>query len=170
MRERIYLRMGDLSSITADVLINPINTELTLSKEGFEGQILKLGGENVQKELNEIGKVALGDAVVTAPGNIGVGFVVHSVCQSRVEVITEEMMTNAMRSAFAIAKERGVKTVLIPATAIVSKGEFPVKRSAELMVSEAIKHLESDTTVEEIFFIIGNNRTFDLYEECLRQT
>jgi O-acetyl-ADP-ribose deacetylase (regulator of RNase III) len=68
-----------------------------------------------------------------------------------------------MRSALAAARERGVRTLAVPALGAGVAG-FSLKRCAEILLEEARAHGREATPLEEIRFVLYGEPAYRMFE------
>lgn len=103
--------------------------------------------------------IALGDAVVTGAPR----FVIHAAAKPPGGAASEASVRSAMRSALTRARELGVKTLAVPALGAGSAG-LSVQRCAEVLIEEARAHAASETSIEEIRFVLSGEPTYRMFE------
>jgi len=78
----IEVKLGDITKIEVDVIVNAANTSL-LGGSGVDGAIHKAGGQRILEECKKIrnrrGSCKVGEAVITTAGNLPAKHVVHTV-------------------------------------------------------------------------------------------
>src|ERR1700683_4571787 len=74
---RIILMQGDLTAMDVDAIVNAANNDLQLGG-GVAGAIRRRGGDELQKECDEIGQVPVGGAAITTGGNLRARHVIHA--------------------------------------------------------------------------------------------
>ena len=168
MRDIIELVIGDITTQEVDALISPANNESLLNTD-MASHIAVKAGKELSEACNRIGKVALGEAVVTPGGKLLAKHVIHAACLTYSQSMTEENLVLATRAALQRARELGLKTLAMPPLDDTGKG-FPLKRCAELMISEVIRHSEKEVTLERVVFVLPDARVRRIFDECLRQT
>ena len=82
----------------------------------------------------------------------------------RPERISSSLHASARRS-FELAREKGCRTVAVPAIG-AGIGGFPVQRCAEILLGEAREHLAGDTSIAEIRFVLFGEPTYRIFEEA----
>ena len=65
--DKIVLAQGDLTEMDVDAIVNAANNDLILGA-GVAGAIHRKGGEEIQRECNEIGSIPVGYAAITGGG------------------------------------------------------------------------------------------------------
>ena len=100
---------------------------------------------------------------MTGAGELSARFVIHAASMPPGGTATEASVRDAMRSTLECARERGMRSLAVPALGAGIAG-FPLQRCAEILLEEARSHLESETTVEEIRFVLFGEPTYRLFE------
>ena len=115
-----------------------------------------------------IGKLELGEAVVTDAGDLDARWVIHAASMNYDQISTEESIVNSLRASLAKANEIGARTVAIPPIGMATS-QVPVKRVSELLLSECLRHDNRESTVEEATFFLPDRTMMRVFEECLKQ-
>lgn len=166
MREMIDIIYGDISKTKVDGIICQSNTDLDTNDE-ITARLMKLGGDIVQAECNQIQNIQKTSAVVTSAGNLPAQYLIHTIMYNAGEEAQEDEMMLAIRSALNAAKEKMLKTISMPL--IGESSGISIKRAAELMLAEVKRHLELETTLEKIFFMVNDDASYIALEEAYRQ-
>jgi O-acetyl-ADP-ribose deacetylase (regulator of RNase III) len=69
-----------------------------------------------------------------------------------------------MRRSLELARERGCRSVAVPAIGAGIAG-FSLQRCAEILIEEARAHLAGDTTLEEIRFVLFGEPAYRIFEQ-----
>ena len=77
LSDRIQIQQGDLTDMDVDAIVNAANNDLILGA-GVAGAIYRKGGEDIQRECNEIGSIPVGYAAITGGGNLKARHVIHA--------------------------------------------------------------------------------------------
>ncbi|HEY8123263.1 MAG TPA: macro domain-containing protein [Myxococcota bacterium] len=162
MSVRITLKEGDIASEAVDAIVNAANSALVLGS-GVAGAIRAAGGPSIQAECDRIGPIAVGEAAVTGAGRLRARFVIHAATMPPGGSATEQSVRAAVRSALASARERGVKTLALPALGAGIAG-FSLQRCAEILLEEARAHAAQETTLEEIRFVLFGEPAYRMFE------
>lgn len=158
----VVLLEGDLTEQDVDAIVNAANSDLVLGA-GVAGAIGERGGPAIQAECTAHGPIAVGDAAVTGAGDLPARFVIHAASMPPGGTATETSVRDAMRSTLERARERGLRSLAVPALGAGIAG-FPLQRCAEILLEEARSHLESETTVEEIRFVLFGEPSYRVFE------
>jgi O-acetyl-ADP-ribose deacetylase (regulator of RNase III) len=162
MSVRITLKEGDIASEAADAIVNAANSALVLGS-GVAGAIRAQGGPAIQAECDRHGPIQVGEAAVTGAGNLAARFVIHAATMPPGGAASEASVRAAMRSALAAARERGVRTVAVPALGAGVAG-FSLRRCAEILLEEARAHAGQPTSLEEIRFVLYGEPAYRMFE------
>jgi O-acetyl-ADP-ribose deacetylase (regulator of RNase III) len=163
MSGRIVLVEGDITEQDVDAIVNAANTELRLGA-GVAGAILEKGGAGIQAECDAHGAVALGEAAVTGAGSLPARYVIHAAGMPPGGAATEESVRDSMRASLAHAREKGCRTLAVPAIGAGIAG-FGMQRCAEILLEEARSHLEGETSLEEIRFVLFGEPAYRIFEQ-----
>jgi len=159
---RIVLLEGDLTEQAVDAIVNAANSALVLGA-GVAGAIREKGGPAIQAECDRIGPIPVGEAAVTGAGKLPARFVIHAAGMAPGGRADEASVRSAMRAALERARERGLRTLAVPAIGAGIAG-FPLQRCAELLLEEARRHLEGETSLEEIRFVLFGEPAYRVFE------
>jgi O-acetyl-ADP-ribose deacetylase (regulator of RNase III) len=152
LKSRIELRLGDITLVEADAIVNAANCDLILGA-GVSGAIGRAGGAALQEECDKIGCVRLGDAVVTSAGNLHAKYVIHAASMEIGRFATDRDIARATRSALERAEELGLHTLAFPAIG-TGVAAFPVDKCAQLMLEEIARHLVHTKCIEKVILVI----------------
>lgn len=162
MSGRITLVEGDVTAQEVDAIVNAANSALQLGS-GVAGAIRERGGPTIQEECDRHGPVEVGDAAVTGAGALPARFVIHAAGMPPEGSADEASVRGAMRRSLELAREKGCRSVAVPALG-AGVGGFPLQRCAEILVEEARRHLEGETSLEEIRFVLFGEPTYRVFE------
>jgi O-acetyl-ADP-ribose deacetylase (regulator of RNase III) len=162
MSVRITLKEGDIASEAVDAIVNAANSALLLGA-GVAGAIRARGGPSIQAECDAHGPIAVGEAAVTGAGALAARFVIHAATMPPGGAASEASVRAAMRSALAAARERGVRTLAVPALGAGIAG-FSLRRCAEILIEEARAHAAEPTSLEEIRFVLYGEPAYRMFE------
>lgn len=152
----IRLVEGDIADFEADAFVYDIDEDAKLGS-GYGTAISGRAGKVVQDQLDEIGSVAKGTAVITEAGRMKVKHIIHVNGPKFHEPDTEGILRRATEAALALAKENGLKTLALPP---VGSGfyQVPLDLCVDVMVDTVAEHLKGDTSLDEVIFVALNTR------------
>jgi len=161
--ERIRIQQGDLTEMNVDAIVNAANNDLILGA-GVAGAIHRKGGEQIQRECNEIGSIPVGYAAITGGGKLKARYVIHAASMGLGGIrTTAKTLRTSTAHSLRLAAERHLKTIAFPAVGTGVSG-FPMQECAQIMLSEAAQHLQSGTSLETIYFILFDAASRDTFQ------
>jgi O-acetyl-ADP-ribose deacetylase len=168
LSERIVIHQGDITDMDVDAIVNAANNDLVLGA-GVAGAILRKGGAEIQGECNEIGSIPVGYAAVTGGGKLKARFVIHAASMSLGGVrTTAKSLRTSTEHSLRLAAERKLKTVAFPAIGTDVSG-FPVQECAQIMLQEAVQHLQGETSLEIVHFVLFDSHARDAFRRAWEQ-
>jgi O-acetyl-ADP-ribose deacetylase (regulator of RNase III) len=161
IRDCILIQQGDISEMDVDAIVNAANNDLLLGA-GVAGAIARKGGESIQRECREIGSIPVGFAAITGGGQLKARHVIHAASMGLggVRTTAKSLQTSTAHS-LRIAAERNLSSIAFPAVGTGVSG-FPMEQCAEIMLREAAQHLNRETSVQRVHFV--------LFDESARET
>ena len=161
------IQQGDLTDMDTDAIVNAANNDLQLGG-GVAGAIRRKGGDEIQRECDEIGSIPVGYAAITGGGKLAARHVIHAASMQLGGQTTAANLGTSVAHSLRIAAERGLKTIAFPAvgTGIAS---FPIEECAKVMLHEAAQHLKTETSIEKIYFVLFDDRACDVFQRALNR-
>lgn len=161
--DRIRIQQGDLTEMDVDVIVNAANNDLVLGA-GVAGAIHRKGGEEIQRECDEIGSIPVGYAAITGGGKLKARYVIHAASMGLGGIrTTAKTLRTSTAHSLRLAAERNLKTIAFPAVGTGVSG-FPMQECAQIMLSEAAQHLQSGTSLETIYFVLFDAASRDTFQ------
>lgn len=164
---RIVIQQGDLTEMDTDAIVNAANNDLLLGG-GVAGAIRRKGGDEIQRECNEIGSIPVGGAAITAGGKLKARYVIHAASMELGGRTTAQALRSSTVHSLRIARERCLKTIAFPAVGTGIAG-FPLETCAEIMLREAAQHLSGKTSLETIYFVLFDEEARQAFERAWRR-
>jgi len=129
---------GDITELALDAIVNAANSSL-LGGGGVDGAIHRAAGPELLEECRTIGGCPAGEARITFGYRRPAPRVIHTVGPvwhggARGE---DEVLGQAYRSSFALARDNGVRSIAFPAISTGVYG-FPKCRAAHIAAREAL--------------------------------
>jgi len=159
----IELVQGDITEMQVDAIVNAANSQLILGA-GVAGAIRSKGGPDIQKGCDRIGGAPVGGAVITTAGKLPAKFVIHAVGPRMGEGEEDRKLADATRNSLKVAEKSKLNNMAFPAISTGVFG-FPVKRCAEIMLSETIGFLVGFRSLEQVSFCLWDAQTFQIFAE-----
>lgn len=167
LAEKIKIQQGDLTEMDVGAIVNAANNDLILGA-GVAGAIRRKGGEEIQRECNEIGSIPVGYAAITSGGKLKARFVIHAASMQLGGKTNADSLRHAVAHSLRIANERGLKTIAFPAVGTGIAG-FPLKDCAEIMLRETTKHLRGESSLETVYFVLFDEAAQGIFERAWKK-
>lgn len=162
----IRLQNGDLTALPVDAVVFYARQDLQLGA-GFGSAIQSRGGTAIKKELEEIGQVAMGEAVITSAGTMQARYIIHACGPKFREPDTEKKLRKCMQSALERASSAGLKTVAFPPMGAGFYG-VPLALTARVMLEAVQRSLETPSSLEEVIICVMDDREFQAFRSQLK--
>jgi O-acetyl-ADP-ribose deacetylase (regulator of RNase III) len=167
MTSKIEVVKTDITTLAVDAIVNAANTTL-LGGGGVDGAIHRAAGPELFDECYQIGGCPTGEARLTKGYRLKARFVIHTVgpVWTGGERGEPELLASCYRSCFAIAHERGLRTLAFPA---ISCGvyRFPVERAVKIAVGETVAELVSSDAIQRVMFACFGDEVYRAYEKAV---
>jgi O-acetyl-ADP-ribose deacetylase (regulator of RNase III) len=160
---RILIQQGDITDMDVDAIVNAANNDLILGA-GVAGAIYRKGGESIQQECNEIGSIPVGYAAITGAGKLKARFVIHAASMGLGGVhTTAKTLRTSTAHSLRLAAERKLKSIAFPAIGTGVSG-FPLDECAQIMLTESIQHLQCETSLQFVYFVLFGARAREVFQ------
>lgn len=164
----VRLLTGDITKIPADAIVNAANSRL-LGGGGVDGAIHRAGGPSIMRELNRLrpaGGCPPGQVVATQAGNLPAKFVFHAVgpiWQGGGQGEAEQLAC-CYRTCLGMAEEHDTRVISFPSISTGAYG-YPLEQAAQVALEAVFGHLRNapKTILEQVLFVLFDERTFDAY-------
>ena len=154
----VRLMQGDLTALEVDAFVHYAKENLDLGS-GYGTAIQSRGGGAVKKEVDKIGGIRMGEAVMTTAGGMNAKHIIHACGPKFQEADTESKLRECMRSALRAADERGAETVAFPPMGTGFYG-VPLELSARVMTETIRNHVTAGSALREIIICTVDKREF----------
>ena len=163
-RTTVELRVGNITKIPADALVNAANASLS-GGDGVDGWIHKIGGPSIMAQCRIIGSCPTGNAVVTSAGDLPASYVIHAVAPRYTgKPADNDLLRAAYLNALARAEEVKIKTIAFPSLGTGAYG-FPVEQAAPIAVDAVGRHVSSGkSSLERVIFVLFTEHDYDVYQ------
>lgn len=155
----VELIKEDLTALPVDAFVFYAREDLQLGS-GYGTAIQQRGGVAIKKELEAIGSIGMGEAVVTTAGAMQADKIIHACGPKFQEPDVEEKLRRAMRSALRVAGENGLRTVAFPPMGYGFYG-VPMDLCGKVMLEEIASFAAApDRSLERIIICVVDQRDF----------
>jgi O-acetyl-ADP-ribose deacetylase (regulator of RNase III) len=170
MAPRIVLVQADIIAQDVDAIVNAANSALRPGG-GVDGAITRAAGATAladrERVIRERGNPPLptGRAVATVGGDLTARWIIHTagpIYSGSPE--DARLLASCHVECLRVADELGAKTVAFPAVSTGVYG-YPLEEAASVAV-EAVRG--ADTSVEEVRFVLFDDRAMAAFEAALR--
>ena len=167
LRMKIEIIKGDITKLKVDAIVNAANSSL-LGGGGVDGAIHRAAGPELLEECKKLGGCRTGEAKITKGYNLPAKFVIHTVGPVWYggNNNEDELLANCYRNSLKVAVENNIRTIAFPA---ISTGvyHFPLERATQIAIKEVKDFLNTNDTIEKVFFVCFDDRTYKVYKEIL---
>jgi O-acetyl-ADP-ribose deacetylase len=153
---------GDLVEQDVDAIVNAANNDLVLGA-GVAGAIRRRGGATIQQECDAHGSIRVGEAAITGGGDLPARFVIHAASMGLGGITTSHALRSSMDHAFRLAREKGVRTIAVPAVG-TGIARFPMDECAIIMAGSLRDALIGGWTPEEVRFVLFDEAAKGAFE------
>jgi O-acetyl-ADP-ribose deacetylase len=160
---RIEVVEGDITKQAVDAIVNAANTTL-LGGGGVDGAIHRAAGPELLAECRTLGGCATGQAKITRGYHLPAKWVIHTVGPvwhggGHGE---DELLASCYRSCFALAEQRGIRTIAFPSISTGAYG-FPMERAARIAARETKAFLERTAVVGQVRLVCFGSSAFQIH-------
>jgi O-acetyl-ADP-ribose deacetylase (regulator of RNase III) len=164
-RAVIRLVKGDITEQDVEAFVFYARPDLTLGS-GVGTAISVRGGPTIQKELADLGPIAVGHAVVTGAGNLRAQWIIHAVGPRFQDEDTEAKLRATVLAALRGGEEKGIARVALPAMGAGYYG-IPNDLCARVMLEAIRLHLARPTSIAEVLVCVLDTPQFTSFETRL---
>jgi O-acetyl-ADP-ribose deacetylase (regulator of RNase III) len=160
-RERVVIKVGDITKEDVDAIVNAANSGL-MGGGGVDGAIHRAGGPEILDACRRIRETVYpeglptGKAVITTGGRLRARFVIHTVGPIYGRHGGEEprLLAACYESSIALAAAHGLATIAFPAisTGVYAYPKDEAARVARAAIDLALEARASITEVRLVFF------------------
>lgn len=162
---QLELTIDDITLLEVDAFVFYAQSNLDLGS-GFGSAISVRGGPGIKKQLENLGPLKIGEAVITSAGNLNAGFIVHAVGPKFQEKNTEEKLRTTLLNSIRCAEEKGLKTLAFPPMGAGFYG-IPLPVCARVMLETITGHLEQGSTLERVLIVALDSREYRTFKQTL---
>ncbi|OGG08616.1 O-acetyl-ADP-ribose deacetylase [Candidatus Gottesmanbacteria bacterium RBG_16_43_7] len=174
MNSRIIIKMGDITKLKVDAIVNAANTTL-LGGGGVDGAIHRAAGAQLLAECKTLGGCRTGEAKITKGYKLPAKYIIHVVGpvwpyatnqgDKPVGLLAhDKLLASCYKSILDLATKLEIKTIAIPAISTGAYG-FPKDRAARIATDEVFKYLKRKPVFKKILFVCYNQYSYNSYQK-----
>lgn len=160
-RTTIKLIKDDLTALPVDAFVFYAREDLALGS-GYGTAIQQRGGAAVRRELESIGRLEMGEAVMTTAGNMAARHIIHARGPQFQEPDQEDKLRRCVRASLEAASRSGLRTIAFPPMGYGFYG-VPLDLCARVMLEEIAAHADGESSIEEIILCVTDRRDFEAW-------
>ncbi len=168
MMSNVSLKLGDITSASADAIVNAANETLE-GGGGVDGAIHRAAGRELLAacmklpEYNDV-RCPVGEARITTAGNLDANYVIHTVGpRYGFDPHPEQLLASAYHNSYQLALEYGCRSLAVPA---ISCGVYlyPVQAAAEIALGVSTRQQYRELSIT---FYLFNQAIYDDWNAVL---
>lgn len=166
----LRLLQGDITQIEADAVVNAANPDL-VPGAGVAGAIHRVGGSSIRDEsfaLPGSPRCPTGSAVATGAGSLPARHVIHAVAPvwHGGNLGEPDLLRGAYQRSLELADELGDRSIAFPSLGTGVFG-YPTADAASVALSTALAHLQGETEIELVTFVLFSAGDLAIFERVL---
>ena len=161
----IEVRTDDLAFVAADAIARPVDAELRATTPIMR-RLEVAAGEALSRLLRVNEPLAVGSAVVTPAGALGVELLIHGVISSDSEPASRTTVRQAVSSALQRADDFGIERLALPPFGI-GAGNLDIEESAEVIADAIRRHQQKARFPTTITIVVETEFERDVFERVV---
>lgn len=164
----IAVVIGDITKMRVEAIVNAANNSL-LGGGGVDGAIHSAAGPRLLEECRSLGGCPTGEARITKGYRLPAKWVIHTVgpVWHGGNFGEDDLLARCYRSCFAIAGQKGIKSMAFPSISTGAYG-FPAERASRIAVREVNSILKENGSIE-VMAVCFNWEVYNCYIKALEQ-
>lgn len=158
----IAVRTDDLAFVEADAIARPVDAELRATTPLMR-RLEIAGGEGLARHLRINEPLAVGSAVVTPAGALGVELLIHGVVSSDTDPVSRATVRQALSSALQRTVDWGIEHLAITPFGL-GVGNLDAEESAELLVEAVRRHRQAAKYPTSITIVVETDFEQAIFE------
>ena len=164
----ISVERGDITDREVDAVVNPANTQLTMTT-GVAAAIKRKGGVIIEEEATRQGPVDVVEAVLTPGGNLIATHVIHAAVMGPDLKTDATVVGRATRAVLAVADKHRLTSIALPALG-TGVGHVAPSAAADAMLEAVIGHLKAGKTpLKRVLFVLYQDDAHRAFTETLKR-
>ena len=161
----IEVRTDDLAFVEADAIARPVDAELRATTPLMR-RLELAGGESLARQLRVNEPLAVGSAVVTPAGALGVELLIHGVVSSETEPVSRATVRQALSGSLQRAADWGIDHLAITPFGL-GVGNLDVEDSADVLVEVVRRHRLGAKDPSRITIVVETDFELAIFERLV---
>jgi O-acetyl-ADP-ribose deacetylase (regulator of RNase III) len=163
MTGKIQAVKADITYLGVDAIVNAENVSVG-GGGGVDGAIHRAAGPELVQECRLLHGCPTGQAKITKGYRLPARFVIHTVgpIWDGGGFGEPELLASCYRCCFAIAREKGLKTLAFPAISCGIYG-YPIPEATAIAVRETRAALDANPGIEKVIFACFGDEAYEAY-------
>lgn len=161
----IQVQIDDIAFVMADAIVWPVTATLGAPTPLLR-RLAAAGGQGLAAQLSTHEPLAVGSAVVTGAGELGVALLVSAVVASDSEAVSATSVRKALTSAMHRARAWQIARLALTPFGL-GAGNLDIERSAEITIDVIAQHGAQGDYPREVIVIVENEREAEAFRARL---
>jgi O-acetyl-ADP-ribose deacetylase (regulator of RNase III) len=162
----IEVRTDDLAFVEADAIARPVDAELRATTPLMR-RLEIAGGDGLARQLRVNEPLAVGSAVVTPAGALGVELLIHGVVSSETEPVSRANVRQAVSSSLQRAADWGIEHLAITPFGL-GVGNLDLEDAAEVLADAIRRHCQAARHPTTITVVVETELEQSVFERLVR--
>jgi len=165
--DRLVLMRGDLTTVSADALVNAANASL-MGGGGVDGALHRAAGPRLRAECRKLRGCPTGEARITGAGCLPARHVIHAVgpMWRGGQHGERELLASCYRQVFALVEAQGLRSVAFPSIGTGVYG-FPIEEAAPIALGAMLAALGRLSSLERVTAVLFSDEDLAVYRRVL---
>ena len=169
MRDRVIVKVGDITDEDTDAIVNAANSSL-LGGGGVDGAIHRRGGAKILEECREIRRrehpngLPTGQAVATSGGDLAARYVIHTVgpIYGQNNGHDAPLLAECYRNSLQLAANLELISIAFPAISTGIYG-YPPEEAADVSSTAIRAFLDREASITQIRLVFFSRQSADVF-------
>eukprot|EP00118_Oscarella_pearsei_P003125 m.13070 g.13070 ORF g.13070 m.13070 type:complete len:362 (+) comp24463_c0_seq2:83-1168(+) len=165
--QKLIVVQGDLATMTADAVIHPTNSQMSLGGQ-VGGSLSAAGGAALQQAVTDCqqshGSLKETEAAISDAPNLSASHVIHVHSPSWGSANARGQLETTVKNALALAENKNLKTLAFPSVGSGGNG-FPKHTAAQIILKTIKNYFMAvmSSSLKEVYFVLYDSESIDVY-------